>query len=557
MIFLLIALILLLCVISEKISSRIGMPALLLFMVIGMIFGSDGLLKIPFENYGLAEQICSAALIFIMFYGGFNLKWKAARPIAFQAVTLSTLGVLVTTLISMVCIHFFLGLDWVSGFLISAVLGSTDAASVFSILRQKQLNLKDQTAPLLEMESGSNDPISYMLSLIGIQLYLHLNTGSIPLEILLQLGVGIAAGFAIAFLTRWMYRVPHLISSELSVLLMMSMVLLCYGLSQLLKGNAYLSVYIMGIVLGNSKIPHKAPMIGFFDGLTSMAQILIFFLLGLLSFPSQMAQTAPLSASIALILLLIARPAAVFLILLPFRCSVRKCLLVSFAGLRGAASCVFAIMAVAAGVRMENNLFLIVFVVTLLSVGIQGTLLPLAAGKLDMIDENEDVRKTFNDYAENPDISLLRLFVPKNSEYAKKTIQEISLPYGLLALMIERDGERFICKGDTLILPGDSLILSASSFQSDQADELEEIVIHEDHPWAHQRIAELNLPDNMLITLISRHERSIIPSGHSRILPEDRVTLFTAGLRKHSQEKERLSGRMNEKQKKRRYDEAA
>ncbi len=160
-----------------------------------------------------------------------------------------------------------------------------------------------------------------------------------------------------------------------------------------------------------------------------------------------------------------------------------------------------------------------------------------------MIDENEDVRKTFNDYAENPDISLLRLFVPENSEYARKTIQEISLPYGMLALMIERDGERFICKGDTLILPGDSLILSASSFQSDQADELEEIIIHEDHPWANHRIAELNLPDNMLITLISRNEKSIIPSGHSRILPEDHVTLFTAGLRNLNRKSSNQSSR--------------
>ncbi len=526
MVFVLTASIILLCVLSEKLSGRLGMPALLFFMVIGMIFGSDGLLKIPFDNYALSEQICSAALIFIMFYGGFNLKWKAARPVAIQAVLLSTLGVLITCLVCMLCLHFFAGMRWTDGFLISAVLCSTDAASVFSILRSKNLNLKDRTAPLLEMESGSNDPVSYMLSVIAIQLALHQQTGSIALEVFLQLSAGCVCGFLFAWITKKILMKPHWISSEISVLYMIGMVLLCYGTSSLLRGNAYLSVYIMGIIVGNADIPAKQPMIGFFDGLTSLSQILIFFLLGLLSFPSQIPSAAPIAALIAAVLLFIARPVAVFSILLPFGCSVRKCLLVSFAGLRGAASCVFAIMAVATGIVMKENLFLIVFIVTLLSVGIQGTFLPVVAEKLSMIDENEDVRKTFNDYAENPKISLLRIYVSKGSPYAGKLIREIDLPPGLLALMIHREDTNLVCRGETQVLAGDSLILSARSFVSDESEVLEEIHIDENHEWVNRKISELDLPDSLLITLISRNEKAIIPNGDSKILGGDILTVF-------------------------------
>ncbi|WP_304683545.1 potassium/proton antiporter [Ileibacterium valens] len=533
MVFILCAAILLLCVLSEKISACIGTPALIFFMLVGMLFGSDGLLQIPFSDYQLAEQICSAALIFIMFYGGFNLKWKAARTIAVKATCLSTLGVLLTVIISMVCIHLFLGLDWITGFLISAVLGSTDAASVFSILRQKKLNLKDRTAPLLEMESGSNDPIAYMLTLVGIMLFLKQPADGILIQIGLQIAVGLFAGWISSVITTRIMKMNDLISSELSVLFLTGMVLLCYGASQVLGGNAYLSVYLMGILVGNSSIPHKTSLIGFFDGLTSMAQILIFFLLGLLSFPSRMPQAIPLASMIFLILLFIARPLATFLILLPFGCSIRQCLLVSFAGLRGAASCVFAIMAISAGVIIRNNLFLIVFVVTLLSVGIQGSLLPWAARKLDMIDDKENVLMTFNDYAENPDISLLRLYIANDSEFVNQKISQLALPKGMLALMIQRDGERFVCKGDTLLQQGDSLILSAASYQSDD-QLLEEITIHPGHEWINHRISELNLPENMLITLISRNGQSIIPSGKSRILENDVLTLFSSKRKKES-----------------------
>lgn len=530
MIYLLCALVILMAVFADKISDKIGLPALLLFMVIGMIFGSDGLFKIPFENYALCEQICSGALIFIMFYGGFNLNWKAAKSSAVQAVLLSTIGVLVTTGVSTFLIHVLLKLDLAASFLISAVLGSTDAASVFSILRSRHLNLKDHTAPLLEMESGSNDPVSYMLTLIGIRLMMTGSTGNLALEVFIQLAAGLGCGAVFYYVARSLMKLARLVNSDLAAIYILAMVLACYGICSMMGGNAYLAVYLFGILLGNSDIPFKRKSIGFFDSLTTLAQIVIFFLLGLLSFPSQISQTLGSSLVITLILMLVARPIAVFLILLPFKTSLNKCLLVSFAGLRGAASCVFAIMAVASGVQLSQNLFQIVFVVTLLSTAVQGGLLPLAAQKLHMIDDNEDVSLTFNDYVRKSRLSLMRLFVSPRSEWANHMISEIHLPDETLALMLERDGQKLICKGDTMVLPGDSMILSGSAFQTDGTEELEEVAVEAGNEWIGKRIRELDLPDSELISLIIRDQDNLIPDGRTKIRQGDTLVIFHSDL---------------------------
>ncbi len=370
-VLLLVAIVILLCVMAEKFSGKFGMPALILFMFIGMLFGSDGIFKIPFDDYWLAENICSIALLFIMFYGGFNLKWTLARDVAAKSVLLSTIGVAVTAMATALFVRLVLNYTWPESFLVGAVLGSTDAASVFAILRQKKLNLKDSTASLLEMESGSNDPMAYMLTFIAMGIIDSGKAEHIVLRIFLQLVVGGLVGVIFAKLTIWLMTETELISEGLDTIFMIAMVLICYGLSQILGGNAYLSVYIMGIIIGNSKITSKATLIPFFDGVTSLAQILIFFLLGLLTIPHEMSDVIFTAIVITIILTLIARPVAVFLLLKPFRCSARQCLLVSWAGLRGASSSVFAIMAVAGGIIMPHNLFHIVFMVSLFSVAIQ------------------------------------------------------------------------------------------------------------------------------------------------------------------------------------------
>ncbi len=525
-IILLVAAVILLCVLAEKFSGKFGMPALILFMFIGILFGSDGLFKIPFDDFALAENICSIALIFIMFYGGFNLKWKLAKNIAVKSVLLSTLGVIVTAVVTAALCRLFLHYTLAESFLMGAVLSSTDAASVFAILRQKKLNLKDGTASLLEMESGSNDPMAYMLTFIGIGLMGSENIGNIPLQICLQLVMGIIVGAAFALLCVWLLKNSRLISDGLDTIFMIAMVLLCYGITQLAGGNAYLSVYIMGIFIGNSPIKNKSTLIPFFDGVTGLAQILIFFLLGLLSFPHKMPEIFLTALAITAFLTLIARPLAVFLLLKPFRCSTSQCVLVSWAGLRGAASSVFAIMAVSRGAVVTHDLFHIVFMVSLFSVAVQGTLLPQIARRLNMIDDAADVRKTFNDYQEESAITLMHMLIPEGHNWVNKLVKDVNVPTGSLALMIKRNKETIITRGDTRILAGDDVILSVPAYEPSEQEKLEEITITKKHQWCNHTIAELKLPSDALIAMIIRGNENLIPSGKTLICENDIIVMY-------------------------------
>lgn len=522
----LVAAVIFLCILADKFSGKFGMPALILFMFIGMLFGSDGILKIPFDNFKMAEDFCSIALLFIMFYGGFNTKWKLAKNVAVKAVLLSTLGVLITAGITAILCHTFLKFSMAESFLTGAVLSSTDAASVFSILRQKKLNLKDGTASLLEMESGSNDPVSYMLTLIGIGLLRAGEGGSILYNIFAQLVYGSAIGILFAFGAVWLLTKSDLIIDGLDTIFMIAMVLLCYGLSDFVGGNAYLSVYLMGIITGNSKIKNKNILIPFFDGITGLAQIFLFFLLGLLAFPHRLPAIIVPALAIVFFLTVIARPVSVFIILKPLKCSIRQCILVSWAGLRGAASIVFATMVIASGANLHSDLFHIVFMVALFSVAIQGTLLPRAARRLDMVDETSDVRKTFNDYQEESAITLMRMFIPDGHNWENQLVKNVSMPTGSLAIMIKRNKETIIPRGDTRILAGDNVILSVPAYEPAEHEKLEEILIDNTHNWCNRSIEELQLPPNELIALIIRGDENLIPDGKTVILEHDIVVAY-------------------------------
>ena len=371
-----ISLIAIVCLCSSSLFSRWGVPSLLVFIVLGMLFGSDGLFKIPLDDYHLVEQICSIALAFIMFYGGFGTNWKQARPVAAKAITLSTLGVVMTALITALFCRLVLRIGMLESFLIGAAISSTDAASVFSILRAKKLNLKYNTASLLEMESGSNDPASYMLTLTALSLLKGDAGGQLAVIMLLQIGVGIAVGIVAAMASSWVLRKQRLRIDGYDTLFVLALVVGAYALATHFGGNGYLAVYLFGIILGNSRIMDKVALVHFFDGITGQAQIIIFFLLGLLSFPSTLPGTLGISIAIAMFLTFVARPAAVFAILAPMKCNPKQILLVSFAGLRGAASIVFAIIAVVSGVKLEYDLFHIVFGVCLISVAMQVDSLP-------------------------------------------------------------------------------------------------------------------------------------------------------------------------------------
>lgn len=521
-----IAIIIILCIIAEKFSDFFGMPALIFFMFIGMIFGCDGIFKIRFDDFTLTETICSLALVFIMFYGGFSTKWSAARPVAGRAVSLSTLGVMATAGITTVLCHFILKMSFEESFLVGAVLSSTDAASVFAILRKKKLNLKYGTASILEVESGSNDPVAYMLTIIAISFFGASDSQNVFLLVILQIVVGIMVGLVVSAVSIKIMTKTNIVSDGLDTIFMIAMVLSCFGLSSILHGNAYLSLYIYGIIIGNSKISNKQTLIPFFDGVTSLSQILVFFLIGLLSYPSQMPKIIPTALVIVAILTFIARPIAVFLLMLPCKCGLRQCLLVSWAGLRGASSSVFAIMAVASGITMKQDLFHIVFTVTLFSVAIQGGLLPWVANKLQMVDSESDVRKTFTDYQEESSLQLMRMYIPQGHGWAHQKVKAVTMPQGSLAIMIKRDNDTIIPKGDTEIMPNDTVILSVPPYVPSEDEQLEEIVIDRTHKWCGKVIGELGLKEDELIALIIRNEETIIPDGKTRISEGDVVVLY-------------------------------
>lgn len=363
--------VILLAIFSNKFLDALGIPALLFFMCLGMLFGTDGIFKISFADFANTKDIASLALGFIIFYGGFCTKWTTAKPIIAKAAVLSTAGVFLTAVLTSVFCHFVLELSFLESFLIGAVISSTDAASVFSILKAKNLHLKENTAPLLEIESGSNDPMSYVLVILAITLMQNQSSGFVIALFFKQMIFGILIGVLVAKISIYIYEKTSIITDENGSLFIIALVLLSYLLPFFCDGNPFLAVYFLGIILGNANILNKVPMMHFFDGITKLAQIGIFFTLGLLAFPREVPSILLTGMLIFLFLTFIARPAAVFLLLSFFKSGINQCLLVSWAGLRGVASIVFAIIAMDSGITLHYDLFHLVFLISILSVAIQ------------------------------------------------------------------------------------------------------------------------------------------------------------------------------------------
>lgn len=510
---LMVAAIIIACVIFNKISGRLGIPMLLAFIVLGMVFGTDGLVHIPFDNYAFAGQLCSVALIFIIFYGGFGTGWSEARPVALKALLLSSLGTLATAaLVGLFCCYV-LKIAVLESFLIGAVISSTDAASVFSILRGKHLNLRGGTASLLELESGSNDPFSYMLTVIVLSLMNGgISGGALFYMVFAQLAYGAAFGTVISVLALVFLKKFKFASPGFDAIFVIAIALLAYAAPAALGGNGYLSVYITGIFLGNSKIPNKQPLVHFFDGATGLMQMLLFFILGLLSFPSRIPGMALTSLAIAVFLTFVARPLAVFAILFPFKSGFRQLLLVSWAGMRGAASIVFAIMVVTNPVNTENDIFHIVFFIVLFSILLQGSLIPLLARKLKMTDPDADVMKTFSDYVDEVPVHFLLCPVDETHPWAECRVCDITLPPESLLVLLIRGESKIVPNGQTLVNAGDQLILSGRA-----SGKIDGVRIYEKQVGIklnNKKISEISRSGNRrLIILIRRGENIIIPSG--------------------------------------------
>lgn len=457
-------------IIVGKTGYRFGVPALLLFLIVGMLFGSDGL-GLQFENAEKAQFIGMIALSVILFSGGMDTKFTDIKPILGPGVVLSTVGVLLTALFTGLFIWWLSGMSWtniefplLTSLLLAATMSSTDSASVFAILRSQKINLKHNLRPMLELESGSNDPMAYMLTIVLIQLIVSSGMGAsqILISFAIQFIVGAAAGYLLGKLAVIMLNRLNIDNQALYPILLLSFVFFTFSVTDLLKGNGYLAVYIAGMMVGNHKIMHRKEIYTFMDGLTWLFQIIMFLCLGLLVNPHEMLEVAAVALLIGVFMILVGRPLSVFLCLLPFgkKINLKSRLFVSWVGLRGAVPIIFATYPVVSQVPGAELLFNIVFFITILSLVVQGTTVAKASRLLGL---STPMEKTGNDFGvelpEEIDSDLRDMTVTEETLISGNTLKDMDLPYGTLVMIVKRGNEYLIPNGSLQLHIGDKLLL--------------------------------------------------------------------------------------------------
>lgn len=523
MIYLFTGIILLLALIAIRISNKHGIPALLLFIILGMGFGAMG---IKFNDYAFSDGFATVALMVIMFYGGFGTRWSMGKPVAKPAIVLSSLGVAATAVLTGLFCHFVLKFDLIEGLLVGSIVGSTDFASVSSILRSKKLNLKYNTAPLLEIESGSNDPAAYTMTMVFLSIIIGSDV-SVPLLVIAQVLVGLGIGFGFAYLAGMLLRSMYIQADGLYSVLMAATVLITFATTNLLGGNGFLALYILGISLGNIEFHGKREIVFFFDGFTEIMQIGLFFVLGLLSDFDNFVRTFPIALVIMLFMTIIARPVTVFGLMLPFRLKLNQLKIVSLAGIRGAAAIAFAIMAVNSEAKLSIDVYHIVFGICVLSSLVQGSLMPAASRRWKMLDPNETVLQTFNYYQDKARIGFLETQVHSNSSLIGLRVKDLDMNFALIVAKIHRGTRTIIPKGHTVIEAGDTIILAGETHFDETGHELLEFNIPKGHKWANHLIRDLKLPHHRLIIMIQRKGcEIIIPSGDTLLLANDKVLMM-------------------------------
>jgi len=372
---------LLVSVLASKVSDRFGIPVLLLFLGLGMLTGSEGIGGIHFDDPGLAQFIGVIALVLILFSGGLDTEWKLVRQVLLEGILLSTLGVLITTMVVGFFISLLLGFTALESLLLGAIISSTDAAAVFAVLRSKGMNLKGKLAPLLELESGSNDPMAIFLTVGMLQLIMQPQFSLLQLTglFLRQMSLGIAFGFSMGRLLIPLINRLRLGYDGLYSVLTLAWVFLTFGITDSLGGNGFLAVYLCGIVMGQHDFIHKRQLLRFYDGLAWLMQITMFITLGLLVYPSHLVPVADRGLLIAIFLMVLARPISVFvtLALRPF--SWREKTFIGWVGLRGAVPIILATFPLLRGISNGETIFNVVFFVVLTSMLLQGSSIPLVA----------------------------------------------------------------------------------------------------------------------------------------------------------------------------------
>lgn len=467
------SLILFVGILVSKAGSKFGVPALLLFLFVGMLFGSDGI-GIQFSDVKQAQFIGMFSLSIILFSGGMDTHYSEIKPVMWQGVILSTLGVLLMTLITGLFIYLITknGAFAFSGsfflcLLLAATMSSTDSASVFSILRTQKIGLRKHLKPMLELESGSNDPMAYMLTIVLIQICQtsNVNGWSLTFNFIIQFIIGAALGYVFGRIAVWIINKIKLSNVSLYPIILLSLVFFTFSITELARGNGYLAVYLAGIVVGNRPLVKKRESAKFLDGMSWLCQIVMFITLGLLVNPHELLDVALVSTLIGLFMIFIGRPLSVMLSLLPFKKPDYKARgFASWVGLRGAAPIIFATYPVVAHVPGAHAIFNIVFFITILSLIIQGTTIPTVAKLFDMVRK---VPKEGNDFGvelpEEIDSRLWDITVTEQMIETGNQLKDMNVPSGVLVIMIKR-GENYLVPNGTLeLLPKDKLLVIAQS----------------------------------------------------------------------------------------------
>jgi cell volume regulation protein A len=459
------ALLIFLGVVASKVSSRLGVPAVLLFLIVGMLAGSEGVGGIDFTDHELAQAIGIVALALILFAGGLDTEWSDVRPVLGKGLLLATVGVPITAMVVGTVAAWVLGVSLAVGLLLGSIVSSTDAAAVFSVLRSRNVGLKGRLRPLLELESGSNDPMAVFLTLAFISVITDDGGGVAELMgvFVLQAVVGAVVGFAMAKGAVMAINRARLEYEGLYPVLMIAIVLLAYGGAAVLGGSGFLAVYVTGLMMGNARFLHKKSLMRFADGLAWLMQIAMFLVLGLLVFPSDVASVAGRALVVSLALIFVARPVAVGIVLGLTRLGVRETLLVAWVGLRGAVPIVLATFPLVEGVPEASLIFNVVFFIVLTSVLVQGPTLPLVARWLRVDAPFERQRPFLLDIVESGDgaTDLHEVTVAPGSPASGRQIVDLRLPTGTLVVLLSREDEFVVPQGSTVVRAGDNILLVA------------------------------------------------------------------------------------------------
>lgn len=455
---------------AGKTSFRFGVPVLLFFIAIGMLAGSEGIGGIYYDNPKTTQFIGIVALIFILFSGGLDTDWKSIKPVLWQGVALSTLGVVITASAVGIFVWAISDFTIYEGLLLGSIVSSTDSAAVFSILRSKSIALKGNLRPILEMESGSNDSIAYILTIAFTGMVMNQNasvSGIIPL-FLQQILLGGLIGFAMGKSGKLIINKIKLDYEGLYIVLVIAIMFFSFSAADFIGGNGFLAVYLCAVMLGNQELIHKRKIIKSFDSFAWLMQIVLFLTLGLLVFPSKIVPVIGIGLMISLFLIIVARPAGVFLSLIPFRIQNRSRWFISWVGLRGAVPIVFATYPLLAGAEKAQMIFNIVFFISITSVLIQGTTLPLVAKWLHLVLPEKLKYRTQADLelTESVKSALTEIQIPAHCTSIGKRMVELDLPKTTLISIIKRQNQYITPTGSTVIEVDDKLFVLSETKES-------------------------------------------------------------------------------------------